>query len=408
MFEEPKDPDDAELRAQFEALMAGGAGLPKERKAHLEEESDDPSAALEGVVSGIAGTDVFVEWGIRRQGVLPLGEFDEPPAVGDRVQFQVVDDRGDLWTLSRKDARRAETWRSLDVGKWVKAQFVAVNKGGLTAKVGPLDAFVPISQIDLIRVEDPSEYVGRSEICEVMEAAIEKKRIVLSRRKVLEAEREEARKKAVAELVEGSVRRGRVTRVETYGAFVELAAGLEGLVHVSNLGHRRVRHAREVVDVGQEIEVVVLGIEEGGRRIALGTKQIGPQPWEDAELRYSPGRVVEGVVTRLLDFGAFVELEPGVEGLLHVSELSAERVKRPSDVVQEGQRIRVRVLSVDGEEKKISLSRKGSDGRGLADDAAVDEDEPVPPPAADGPRGTNLGDVLRKALDPKDGRSPGR
>jgi ribosomal protein S1 len=354
---------------------------------------------MPGTVVGVSGDDVFVELGPRMQGVCSRSEFDKPPAEGDVLEFALRGREDDLWVLSRKEARTLAGWRELAPGKLVKGTVVRTNSGGLEVEVGPIQAFIPASQAALGRVEDLSTLVGQTMVCEVLEVDERRKRVTLSRRVVLEREREEARSEAVGALLPGEVLRAKVARIEPFGAFLEIKPGLEGLLHVSNYSRKRVEKLDDEISVGDVLEVQVLEITEGGKRIALSRKALEPDPWDHAQGRYAPDSMVTGKVVRVVDFGAFVELEPGLEGLIHVSQLGRDRVRRPSDVISLGEEVTVRVVNVEPDRQRIGLSRLDARGAVLGseeagDPAAINE---VLQSGQGRQLGTNLGDLLRKA-----------
>src|SRR5262249_6644438 len=217
----------------------------------------------------------------------------------------------------------------------------------------------PISQIDLYRVENAEQFVNQRLRCVITEANRDERNLVVSRRALLEREREEQREKLWAELAEGQIRDGIVRSVRDFGAFVDIG-GADGLLHVSEMSWQRVQDPTTLVQPGQAVKVVVLRVDHEKRKISLGMKQLMASPWDTAEEKYHPGTVVPGKVTRLMDFGAFVELEPGLEGLIHISELAPQRVWRVSDIVKPGQEVEVAVLSVDKGSRRISLSLKAA------------------------------------------------
>ena len=274
-----------------------------------------------------------------------------------------------------------------------------VNTGGLELKVGPLAAFMPASQVALHRIEDFTPLVGEVWTCAVLEVVPEKKKVLLSRRKVLERERDEARSAAMDRLVPGAKVTGTVTRIEAFGAFVDVG-GVEGLVHVSNLSRQRVEDPNDVVKAGQQVEVMVLELKEGGKKIGLGMKQLEPDPWDEARHKYPEGHVLTGQVTKLMDFGAFCELEPGLEGLVHVSQLANHRVNSPRDVVKVGEELTVRVVSVDPSARRISLSRLDERGALLGSEEAADGEtiDQVVRSSGSNQATTNLGNLFKKAL----------
>jgi len=356
-----------------------------------------------GVVTGITGDDVFVELGPRLQGVVSAGEFDELPEVGARFEFTMrgKDRDNDLMLLSRRDAQALASWQELQPGDNVKARVTGQNSGGLQLKVGPLDAFMPASQVAVGRVEDLSGEIGQSYVCQVIEVDRDRKRIVLSRRRVLEAELSAARDEAVGRIAPGQKVRGKVTRVEKFGAFVDIGGGIEGLVHVSNLSRKRIEDPTEFVQKGAEVEVLILDIKEGGRRIGLGMKQLEPNPWDDAQYRFQVDSTVTGKVSRLAEFGVFVELAPGLDGLIHVSQLVAGRAGRVQDVCKVGEEVAVRILDVDPAAQRLSLSRLDKRGAVIGSEEAVDESElsrVMEDAAPKGNLGTNLGSLFKKAL----------
>ena len=353
-----------------------------------------------GVVVGVHGKDVFVELGPRMQGVCAAAEFSEPPKVGESYDFSLRGREDDLWMLSRREALQLAGWRELEVGAVVKGVVKAVNTGGLELAIGPITAFMPASLVDLGRVEDLSTFLHQPLLCEVLELDRAKKRVLVSRRAVLEKEQGEARAEAVKSLAPGTKVRGRVTRVEAFGAFVQIAPGLEGLLHVSNISRSRVEKVADVITVGQEVEALVLDVQEGGKRIGLGMKQLEPDPWFDLDRRLPTETVLTGKVVKLMEFGAFVEIEPGVEGLVHVSQLAKNRPRRPQDVVQVGEEITVRVVEVDRHQHRIALSRLDTHGALLGSEEAADTDalrDALAKPQ-EAPRGTNLGALFKKAL----------
>jgi ribosomal protein S1 len=261
-------------------------------------------------------------------------------------------------------------------------------------------AFMPASQAALHRIDDLAELTGQTLVCQVVEISHERQRVVVSRRAVLETEAALAREDGIAQLVEGAVVRGKVTRMESFGAFVDLGHSIEGMVHVSNLSHGRVGHPSERVRIGQEVEVQVLEISEGGRRIGLGIKQLEADPWDAVPEQFSVETVFQGKVRRLTDFGAFVELIPGVEGLLHISQIAAGHVRHAKEVLKSGEELVVRVTKMDLAARRVSLSRYDSSGAILGSDEAADPGmiDEVLGNGSEESLGTNLGDLFKKAM----------
>jgi small subunit ribosomal protein S1 len=334
-----------------------------------------------GKVLRVHGNDVFLDLpGGRSQGVLPVLQFPEgPPAVGTEVEVTIegYDNANGLLLLSRRGAAVVADWSTVAPNMTVEARVTATNKGGLSVEVNGIRGFMPISQIDLYRVENPEQYVNQKLLCLVTEVNPEERNLVVSRRALLEREREEMREKMWKELAEGQVRQGVVRSVKEFGAFVDLG-GVDGLLHVSEMSWQRVQDPTTIVQPGQSLRVIVLKIDHERRKVSLGLKQLTASPWDEVQAKYPPGSVVRGTVTRLMDFGAFVELEPAVEGLIHISELAPQRVRRVSDVVKPGQEVQVLVLNVDPNQRRISLSLK----QALAKEAEqAPEEEPEEPPA---------------------------
>jgi small subunit ribosomal protein S1 len=333
-----------------------------------------------GKVFRVHGADVFVDLpGGRSQGVLPITQFPEgPPAVGTEVEVHIegYDPANGLLLLSRQGAAVEADWSSVAVGMIVEARVTATNKGGLSVDVNGIRGFMPISQIDLYRVENVEQFVNQRLRCLVTEVIPEERNLVVSRRALLDKEREENREKLWQELAEGQVRTGIVRSVRDFGAFVDLG-GVDGLLHVSEMSWTRVQDPSSVVQPGQSIKVIVLRIDRERRKVSLGLKQLTQSPWDNAAANYPPNAVVQGEVTKLMDFGAFVELEPGIEGLIHISELANQRVRRVGDVVQPGQEVKVMVLRVDPAQRKISLSLKAAVPQEAEAPAEEEEEEPV-------------------------------
>jgi len=345
-----------------------------------------------GKVFRIHGPDVFIELpGGRTQGLLPMLQFpDGVPEIGTEVDVHIegFDNANGLLLLSRQGAAVHASWDTVAVGTTVEARVTEVNKGGVTVDVNGIRGFMPISQIDLYRVEDAAQFINQKLLCMVTEVDPAERNLVVSRRVLLEKEREENREKLWAELKEGQILEGIVRSIRDFGAFVDLG-GVDGLIHVSELSWERVKDVGTVVQPGQKVKVVVLKLDREQRKVGLGLKQLTASPWDGIDEKYHHGQILAGKVTRLMDFGAFVELEPGVEGLIHVSELAPQRVRRVNDVVQADQEVQVMVLSVDPAQRRISLSLKAALPKepASADDEPEEEETPAMPPR---PRTTPL------------------
>ncbi len=315
-----------------------------------------------GQVIAIHKDDIFVDMGGKSQGVLSTSAFeDEPlPQVGDMVEVTIEGyDRGDgLLLLSRKGAVTAATWQSLDEGQIVDGRVTGHNKGGLELDVDGIRAFMPISHIELVRVEDLAPYVNRRLKCQVIDVNAEERSITVSRRAVLELEAEQARENALASLTEGSLVTGVVKSIMPYGAFVDIG-GVDGLLHVREMSHGRTEDPNTVVRIGQRLEVMIVKVDRESRRISLSLRQAMPDPWADAATKWPVDTVVSARVVKLEGFGAFAQLEDGVEGLIPISEMTYERrIAHPREIVNVGDVVKVRVMAIDLERKRISLSLK--------------------------------------------------
>lgn len=356
-----------------------------------------------GTVVGVFGDDVFVDLGPRMQGVISRRRFDPPPREGDEFDFTLRGQEDGLWALARVEEFPLASWDQMEVGSVVQARVTGRNDGGLELKIGPLHAFMPRSQCGLPRGGDLRGLVGKTLPCQVIEVDRQRQRVLVSRKVLLERERRDERQRQVHALYPGKVVRGRVTRIEDYGAFVSFGHGLEGLVHVSNLSLDPVRHPSEVVRQGELVEAKVLSIRAEGRRIGLGLKQMQESPWKALERTHYPGQVVEGTVTRLADFGAFVHVARGVEGLLPNAESGLGPDRRLRDVLRPGQALTVRLVDFDVERERMTLSLLHATGERVRPEEAAglealrerDLDR------RDAALATNLGRVLRRALEPR-------
>jgi small subunit ribosomal protein S1 len=334
--------------AGSEAGAAAGAGAGQQ------------GGMRKGRVVSVSQEDVFVDFGGKSQGIASLVQFEEIPSVGDEIEFHVerYDPREGLLILTRKGATAANvSWENVQEGQVVEGTVTGSNKGGLELQVKNMRGFMPAGQIDLYHVPDLEQFTGQKMTAEVTQVDHERRNLVLSRRNILEREREQARQKLMEELEEGQIRRGTVRKVMDFGAFVDLG-GVDGLLHVSEMALRRVRHPNEIVNEGDVVDVKVTRIDRETGKLSLSLKQTMADPWLDAETKYAPGTQVTGRVTRVESFGAFIEIEEGIEGLLPVSEMSWQRIRHPSDVVKEGDTIGLVVLSLDVAQKRLSFSLK--------------------------------------------------
>jgi small subunit ribosomal protein S1 len=393
---------DAEIAGELEAamgdfssqeLLAEAPAGPKTAAGAAE------SSRKKGKIVSIHGPDVFVDVpGGRSQGVLSLMQFPEgAPALGTEVEVQIegYDRANGLLILTRKGAAVQADWASIAEGMTVEARVTGVNKGGLEVDVNGIRGFMPISQIELFRVENAEGYLNQRLLCMVVEVVPSERNLVVSRRALLDQEREQQREKLWAEIDEGQIRTGIVSSVRDFGAFVDLG-GADGLLHVSEMSWTRVADPSAIVQPGQSVKVVVLRVDREKRKLSLGLKQLQNSPWDDVDQRFPHSTVAKGKVTRLMDFGAFVELEPGVEGLIHISELAPQKVWRVKDVVDVGQEVSVMILSIDKEKRRMSLSLKAAlpKAEPKAAEEPEEEEEEIevkPPPVRTTPLRGGLG-----------------
>lgn len=322
----------------------------------------DEHGRIVGRIVKIHNADVFVDVGGKSEGVVPLDEFepDEPPSIGQLLSFipHGFDRESGLMRLSLREAQVDADLDTLRVGDVVKARVTGSNIGGLELRIHGVRGFMPMSQVDLVRQEDFGSFIGRWLECEVTEIDRRGKNLVLSRRRVLEKQREEARQQLRFQLAEGQVRQGVVRRLTDFGAFVDLG-GIDGLLHISDMSYARVNRPGDILKEGQEVEVKILKVDLVKDRISLGLKQLATDPWTLVDGKYHAGDVIEGRVTKLMDFGAFVAIEDGVEGLIPISEMSwTRRVAHPKEILAAGDSVRVVVLAVDAGKRKIGLSLK--------------------------------------------------
>jgi small subunit ribosomal protein S1 len=317
---------------------------------------------VKGVVIEVRPKEVLVDIGYKSEGVIPGNEFDDIKAVkvGDEtdVLIEKLEDKDGMVVLSREKAEFKKNWERIlticNEGGVINGKVKAVVKGGLLVNIG-VEAFLPASQIDITTPKNLQQYVGNNYDFKVVKINQERQNIVLSRRELIEQERTERRQKLLGEMTPGDIRKGTVKNITDFGAFIDLN-GIDGLLHITDMSWGRIGHPSEVLKVGQDIDVVVLDINREKERVSLGLKQKMANPWDNIEGKFPIGAKVKGKVVNLVPYGAFVELEPGVEGLVHVTELSwTKRIAKPSDVLKQDQEIEAVVLGINREEQKISL-----------------------------------------------------
>jgi small subunit ribosomal protein S1 len=360
--------DAALAGVSLDALYAQKKPAPSALASTGEEDAGGRSAAAVaasrgnrlGTIVSIDANDVLVDFGGKSQGVASLLQFEEEPRVGQLLEFHVdrFDPRQALLILTRHGATSQNVnWESLQVGQIVEGTVTGVNKGGLELDVRKMRAFMPAGQVDVNFHQDISTFIGQRMAAEVMQFDRDSHKLVLSRRAILEREKEEARLKLLTELEEGQTRNGTVRSVMEYGAFVDLG-GVDGLVHISEMSYRRGAKPSEFVKVGDLVEVKIIKFDKETGKVSLSLKQAMPDPWTGIETRYAVGSQVTARIARIEQFGAFVELEAGVEGLLPASEISWQRFAKVSDVVKVGDTVRLTILSVDPAQRRMSLSLK--------------------------------------------------
>ncbi|WP_299469588.1 S1 RNA-binding domain-containing protein [uncultured Gimesia sp.] len=388
----PPEVDDIgdDLEAELAAALSGQGAkqLPKtlsDEEVAAEETAEDitlptPAAAgpsgkleeglaegdrLKGKVESINNDDVFIDLGNRAlgiPGIIPLRQFGEKtPAIGQEVDVRVtsVKEAEGLIVLSLPRGRHkpAGDWDAVAAGQIVECMVNKSNKGGLEVSVGSLRGFLPASQVDLYFVGDLEPFVGQKMTVQITEVNPKKRNLVVSRRKYLESEREEIQKDLWEKLAVGQELTGIVKNIKDYGAFVDLG-GIDGFLHIGEMSWNRIKHPKDALTEQQQVNVKILKIDREKNRISLGMKQLQQDPWQLAEDRYTSGASVTGKVTRTTEFGAFIELEPGLEGLIHISEVDHRRIKRVTEILSVGQEISAKVLEVDPNRKRISLSLK--------------------------------------------------
>ena len=354
-----------ELEQELEAAL-GGQSLDQIIEstpgAEVSGEELAPDTRLQGKVVKIHREDVFLDLGGRNQGLLPLKQFEktEPPALESELEIVVsrFNSEQGLYEVSLPSAAvSVGNWDEVEVGQIVDVTITGSNKGGLECQVSNIRGFIPMGQISIFRVEKPEEFVNQKLTCVITEANRDRKNLVLSHRAIMERERKEKREKLINELAPGQIMEGVVRNLRDFGAFVDLG-GVDGLIHVSQLSWERVKHPSDVLQVGQTVKVRIEKVDKETGKIGLAYRDLAENPWKQAASTYAVGSTVSGKVSKLMQFGAFVRLEAGVEGLIHISEMGHGRVKSASDVVSSGQDVEVKVLSVDVDAQRIALSLK--------------------------------------------------
>jgi small subunit ribosomal protein S1 len=317
---------------------------------------------VKGTIIEVRPKEVLVDIGYKSEGVISAAEFDDIKTVkvGDEIDVLIekLEDKEGMVILSKEKAEFKKNWDKIlticNEGGTITGKVKAAVKGGLLVNIG-VEAFLPASQIDIVPPKNLAQFIGNSYEFKVVKINQERQNIVLSRRELIEQQRNDKRAKLLAEMIPGDIRKGTVKNITDFGAFIDLN-GIDGLLHITDMSWGRVGHPSEILKVGQDIDVVVLDINREKERVSLGLKQKLSNPWENIDAKYQVGNKVKGRVVNLVPYGAFVELEPGVEGLVHVTELSwTKRIAKPSDVLKADQEIEAIVLGINREEQKISL-----------------------------------------------------
>ncbi len=356
--------------AEIDALLRTGSGEQVE-EGNLETllagdiQQVSRGRILKGKVAGKAGDEAVIDVGLKSEGLVHKGEFEDFDALqnGDEVEvlLEEFDDGTGVIKLSKRKADRIRGWErvleSKSEGSIVEGKGMRKIKGGLLVDIG-VPVFLPASQIDVRRPGDVGEFIGRTIRAEILKIDEERRNIVISRRRVLERERSEAKDKILSTLEEGQLIKGVVTNIADFGAFIDLG-GIDGLLHITDMSWGRVNHPSEICKPGEEIEVKVLRIDREKEKIALGLKQKEPSPWDDIEQRFPIESRISGKVVSLVSYGAFIELMEGIEGLVHVSEMSwTRRINHPSEMVSVGDEVEVVVLDINRDKQEISLGIK--------------------------------------------------
>lgn len=364
-WNESKIVDDVEFQENeatlFKSLLDGKASKTTQEI----ENTFVPGTILKGRIVEITKDHVVVDVGLKSEGLVPIQEFSDPSylVLDGEVEVlldQAEDDNGQI-VLSREKAERMRQWEYIlehcEEGSIVKGRVLRKVKGGLMVDIG-MEAFLPGSQIDNKRIKNLDEYIDKTYEFKILKINIERKNVVVSRRELLEAERISKKAEVLENIQMGDVREGVVKNITDFGVFLDLD-GIDGLLHITDMTWKRIKHPSEMVHLGQKLDVMILSVDKDKGRVALGLKQKETNPWDLIEQKYPQGTRVKGKIVNLLPYGAFIEIEPGIEGLIHVSEMSwVKNVTDPSEVVNKGEEVEAIVLSVQKEEGKISLGLK--------------------------------------------------
>jgi len=348
------------------AAQMGGKDISQEALCGPNQSTaPQPGSIITGRIVNVVGGDVIVEVGFKSEGSVELAEFDDPASIQIGAEIEVfldaVESDSELIVLSKRKADRIRGWERIvstnKEGDTVKGLVTRSIKGGLLVDIG-VPAFLPASQVDIRRPGDIGEFIGKDVEAKILKIDQERRNIVVSRRKLIEERRAEAKAKLLNDITEGQVRKGTVKNIADFGAFVDLG-GIDGLLHITDMSWGRIGHPSEMLKIDQEVEVVILSVDRDKEKIALGIKQRTASPWEEVERKYPVGTRLRGAVVNLMSYGAFVKIEEGLEGLVHISEMSwTRRINHPSEIVTVNEEVDVIVLEIDKNKNEISLGMK--------------------------------------------------
>jgi len=360
--------DVEDVEREVEESLQGLTGECLETQLDESVRDYTPNTVLEGRIVNILGDDVMVDVGYKSEGVIPKYEWEDPSQVqvGQAVEvlLEAVEDDMGLVQLSKRKADRLRAWERIvalhEESDVVTGRVMRKIKGGLLVDIG-VPVFLPASQVDIRRPGEIADFIGKQLTCKILKIDKERRNIVVSRRQLIEAQREIMKRRMFDVLEPGQIRTGRVKNIVDFGAFVDLG-GMDGLLHITDMSWGRISHPSEIVAIDDELEVKILGVDRQGQKVALGLKQKTPSPWEDIEEKYPVGSTVRGEAVNLMNYGAFVKLEEGVEGLVHISEMSwTRRINHPAEMVAIGDVVDVVVLGINKEKEEISLGMKQID-----------------------------------------------
>jgi small subunit ribosomal protein S1 len=413
--EEKEEKEETEVTNEPEALTDQDSQDESQEMNDMMEEIEKTMVRLhsgdivKGHVINVTQDEVIVNLGYKSDGIIPRDEVASDIAanlpahfsVGDEIEVCVVqvDDGDGNVLLSRKKVEAMNEWVELneakEADKPIEVVLKEVVRGGMIAYYKNVKCFIPASQLSDRYVDDLSVFVG--DVCNVHILEMDRRRskIILSRKAVIQEEKEHKKKELLKTLEKGQIVEGQVKQITNFGAFVDIG-GIDGLIHISELSWGRVKHPSDVLSIGQDVKVEVLDFEESSERISLSLKATEPEPWKVAGEKYQVGEIIEGEVVRLVDFGAFIEIEPGLDGLVHISQISEAHVAKPSDVLQKGQKVEVKILDINVSEQRMSLSIAAIErDKKEAEEKEMVEETAVAPTEAEA---STMGEALDKAL----------